>query len=190
MDHMFYECNKLTSLNLSNFNTTSAETLEMMFSNCNSLSSLQLGEFINTHVENMRSMFYGCSELTSFDFQTFNIQREADVYEMFENCNKISSDFCVEILNFKFFVEEKKCIKSCFNEENYKFEYNNACISSCTNNNEFGTISRSAKTICFRNNIECANEYLYFNYTNNNVLISKFVNRITFNLSDSKYFVR
>ena len=34
---MFYECNSLTNLNLSNFNTQNVTNMSWMFDNCNSL---------------------------------------------------------------------------------------------------------------------------------------------------------
>ena len=37
---MFFKCNKLTSLNLSNFNTNNVKDMDSMFSNCPSFTSL------------------------------------------------------------------------------------------------------------------------------------------------------
>ena len=39
-NYMFFGCNKLTSLNLSNFNTNNVEDMRNMFSGCSSLTSL------------------------------------------------------------------------------------------------------------------------------------------------------
>ena len=38
---------------------------------------------------------------------------------------------CVENSQKKYNYEEKKCIESCYNDENYRFEFNNICHSSC-----------------------------------------------------------
>ena len=42
---MFFDCNSLTSLNLSNFNTQNVTDMNYMLSNCNSLTSLNLSNF-------------------------------------------------------------------------------------------------------------------------------------------------
>jgi len=40
MDSMLYDCNSLTNLNLSNFNTQNVTDMGCMFCHCNSLSNL------------------------------------------------------------------------------------------------------------------------------------------------------
>ena len=37
MSYMFFDCNSLTNLNLSNFNTQNVTNMRAMFSDCNSL---------------------------------------------------------------------------------------------------------------------------------------------------------
>ena len=39
-NYMFFNCNKLTSLNLSNFNTNNVNNMSKMFYHCSSLTSL------------------------------------------------------------------------------------------------------------------------------------------------------
>ena len=39
----------------------------------------------------------------------------------------------------KIIMEKKKCIDNCFNDNIYKFEYNNICYMSCPNNTHVGT---------------------------------------------------
>ena len=60
---MFYYCNSLSSLDLSNFNTQNVTNMGYMFSYCNSLSSLDLSNFNTQNVTNMESMFRGCKSL-------------------------------------------------------------------------------------------------------------------------------
>ena len=42
---MYYQCNSLTKLNLSNFNTQNVTNMIGMFQNCNSLTNLNLSNF-------------------------------------------------------------------------------------------------------------------------------------------------
>ena len=55
---MFYNCSKLTSLDLSNLNTKNVTNMSGMFSTCSSLTSLDLSNFNTNNVTNMWRMFY------------------------------------------------------------------------------------------------------------------------------------
>ena len=44
-----------------------------MFSNCSSLTSLDLSNFNTSRVINMQYMFYGCSSMTSLDLSNFDM---------------------------------------------------------------------------------------------------------------------
>ena len=54
---MFYKCNKLLSIDLSNFNTNNVTNMSDMFRNCSSLTSLNLSNFNTNNVTNMSFMF-------------------------------------------------------------------------------------------------------------------------------------
>ena len=54
---MFYGCNSLISLDLSNFNTQNVTNMGCMFYHCNSLKSLDLSNFNTQNVTNMGAMF-------------------------------------------------------------------------------------------------------------------------------------
>ena len=59
---MFCDCNKLTSLNLSNFNTNNVNDMSRMFLGCSSLTSLNLSNFNTNNVTNMSCMFDGINK--------------------------------------------------------------------------------------------------------------------------------
>ena len=67
MAHMFSQCNKITSLDLSNFNTSNVTDMSMMFNGCRSLTSLDLSGWDTSNVTNinMGMMFSGCSKLNT-----------------------------------------------------------------------------------------------------------------------------
>ena len=51
---MFYECEALENLDLSNFNTSNVKDMSLMFNECNALNYLNLLNFtINCNTENM-----------------------------------------------------------------------------------------------------------------------------------------
>ena len=63
MNGMFYDCNSLISLDLSNFNTQNVTNMCWMFRDCNSLISLDLSNFNTQNVTDMYAMFSGCKSL-------------------------------------------------------------------------------------------------------------------------------
>ncbi|SHK33291.1 BspA family leucine-rich repeat surface protein, partial [Hespellia stercorisuis] len=64
MTSMFYNCSKLTSIDLGNFDTSTVTDMKSMFYNCSKLTSIDLGNFDTSTVTSMANMFYGCSSLT------------------------------------------------------------------------------------------------------------------------------
>ena len=65
---MFENCSKLTSLDLSNFNTSNVTDMYFMFYGCSGLTSLDLSNFNTSNVTSMKYMFYGCSALETLDY--------------------------------------------------------------------------------------------------------------------------
>ena len=63
MENMFYNCNRLISLDVSSFNTNNVKNMCGMFYGCSSLEELNLSNFNTNNVTTMSYMFYGCDEL-------------------------------------------------------------------------------------------------------------------------------
>ena len=62
-DFMFYKCESLTNIDLSNFNTQNVTNMEYMFSWCELLTNINLSNFNAQNATNMKYMFYGCISL-------------------------------------------------------------------------------------------------------------------------------
>ena len=73
MEGMFYNCYSLTSINLSNFDTSKVNNMNSMFYGCSSLTSINLSNFNTSKVNDMDFMFYGCSKLQFIDISYFSI---------------------------------------------------------------------------------------------------------------------
>ena len=58
MHWIFYGCSSLTSLDLSNFDTTSVANTDYMFSNCNKLKFINLNNFKETNLTVYNNTFY------------------------------------------------------------------------------------------------------------------------------------
>ena len=90
MSSMFSDCQKLTSLDLSNFNTANVKYMRSMFGFCQELTSLNVTNFNTANVEDMRSMFKNCSALTGiFASNKFVTDQVIDGSDMFSGCDKL-----------------------------------------------------------------------------------------------------
>ena len=91
MSHMFAECLKLESIDLSNFNTEKVTKMNNMFWRSSNLKSIDLSNFNTERVENISQIFSGCSSLVSVDLSNFNTKVVKDMNGMFNNCEKLES---------------------------------------------------------------------------------------------------
>ena len=97
---MFYECSKITSLDMSGFDTSAVTDMNYMFYECSGLTSLVLTGFTTASVSDMRYMFYGCSSLTTLDVSTFEIIGDASLISMFENCSGLTTIYAASDANW------------------------------------------------------------------------------------------
>ncbi len=91
MNHMFYYCMTLKTLDLSKFNTSNVTDMSSMFENCQELGTLNLSSFNTSNVTNMSNMFNNCKKMTSLNLSSFNTSNVTDMSSMFYNCQKMSS---------------------------------------------------------------------------------------------------
>ena len=91
MNHMFYDCSALESLNLTNFNTANVTDMSFMFHGCSALKSLDLTNFNTAKVVYMDNMFYGCSALKSLDLTNFNTAKVVYMDNMFYGCSDLTT---------------------------------------------------------------------------------------------------
>ena len=99
MNAMFYNCSKLTSLNLSNFDTSKVIDMNNMFGYCSKLTSLDLSNFDTSAVTDIDRMFCFCSQLTSLDLSNFDTSEVEDMFRVFHLCSKL------KFINLKNFTE-------------------------------------------------------------------------------------
>ena len=91
MASMFYNCDNLTSLDVSGFNTANVTGMSSMFSGCENLTSLDVSSFNTSNVTNMHEMFFDCKVLTSLDLSHFNTAKVTKMYGMFDGCSGLTS---------------------------------------------------------------------------------------------------
>ena len=97
MNSMFYGCSGLTALDVSNFDTSSVTSMGYMFYGCSGLTALDVSNFDTSNVTSMRSMFGGCSGLTALDVSSFNTSRVSEMTAMFSSCSSLTT---LDLSNF------------------------------------------------------------------------------------------
>ena len=62
-----------------------------MFLSCTNLTTLDLSNFDTSNVYNMMKMFYNCVNLATLDLSSFNTSKIAIMSDMFANCNSLTT---------------------------------------------------------------------------------------------------
>ena len=84
---MFYHCEKLESIDLSSFDTTSVTLMSWMFFHCYLIKKIIIPETFNTsNVESMYSMFSHCKSLISLNLSSFDTTKVTEMSYMFNTC--------------------------------------------------------------------------------------------------------
>ena len=83
---MFRECENLSELNVSSFNTSKVTNMWGMFHSCPNLTLLDLSSFNTSNVTDMEGMFSGCTNLQSVDLGKFYTTNETNTQYMFRRC--------------------------------------------------------------------------------------------------------
>ena len=88
---MFNGCGKLTEIDLSTLDTSSATNMSAMFRNCCDLATADFSSFNTSHVTDMTEMFSGCSNLVSIDLSSFETSNVTSMKSMFDGCGWTAS---------------------------------------------------------------------------------------------------
>ena len=80
---MFIGCFYLTSLYVSNFDTSNVTDMRSMFEGCRNLKSLDVRNFDTSKVITINNMFYRCSGLTSLDLSSLDTSNVTDISNIF-----------------------------------------------------------------------------------------------------------
>lgn len=91
MFHMSDSLSKITSLDLSNFNTGKGFNFKSMFNGCSSLTELDLSSFDTSNGSYFSYMFDGCLSLKSLDLSNFNTSKAITMEYMFRDCQALES---------------------------------------------------------------------------------------------------
>ena len=84
--YMFNDCESLTSLNLSSFNTANVTEMRAMFRRCKALTALDLSSFNISKVIDMEAMFEGDDNLVDLNISSFKTTLPVNLGATFKNC--------------------------------------------------------------------------------------------------------
>ena len=90
-DEMFYGLEKISSIDMSNLNTSNVEYMQYMFAYCRNITDFDLALFDTKKVENMAGMFQGCELISSLDISNFITPNVQDMAYMFDSCLSLTS---------------------------------------------------------------------------------------------------
>ena len=90
--NLFSNLTNVTSIDLSNLDTSGIAGMNGMFENDKVLTNIVFGDNFNTsNATNMTAMFRGCNNLTELDLRMFDTSNVRNMGNMFLNCTKLES---------------------------------------------------------------------------------------------------
>ena len=94
MIYMFDAMSLLSSLDISNFDTSNVTNFGHMFSYDVSLETLNLGNMNTSSAEIMSQMFYDLRKLVTLDISSFDVSKVTNFKEMFVHCISLTTIYC------------------------------------------------------------------------------------------------
>ena len=88
---MFSNCYTLTTLDVSNWDTSNVTDMSWMFSSCNALTTLDVSKWNTSNVTNMYGTFFVCNALTTLDVSNWDTSNVIDMKCMFEYCRELTT---------------------------------------------------------------------------------------------------
>ena len=91
MTSMFGNCSSLTSLDVSNFDTSKVTSINSMFDNCSKLTSLDLSGWDTSSVTDIRRVFALCEKLQNLDISGWVIQNITSTRAIVASCKSLQT---------------------------------------------------------------------------------------------------
>ena len=83
-------CGNLTTLDVSNFNTSNVTDISCMFEKCSKLATIDLSNFNTSNVTDMSSMFELCDKLENIYVSIkWNVENVTSSEKMFKYCESL-----------------------------------------------------------------------------------------------------
>ena len=89
---MFCDCEALTKLNVSEWETSNVTDMREMFSDCKALTELNVSKWKTSNVTRMSTMFLGCKQLKTLDFSEWDVSKVTTMDSMFSGAGLTELD--------------------------------------------------------------------------------------------------
>ena len=86
MSEMFQDCEHLTNVDLSRFESEDITSMSSAFLNCVNLDEIKFTNFNSKNVENMDNTFENCKELTGLNLSSYDITKLTSMESTFKDC--------------------------------------------------------------------------------------------------------
>lgn len=91
MSYLFYECNALTQLDLSNWDTGNIQYMIATFDGCNNLTELNCSTWNTSRVYNMQLAFYNCNSLETIPVRDWDTRSLMYMDKAFAYCTSLTN---------------------------------------------------------------------------------------------------
>ena len=91
INSMFFDCESLTSLNLSSLNLGNVTNMHQMFEGCTGLENISFAGVNTENVTNMGDLFLNCRSLKTIDLSSFNTSKVTNMAYMFYRCTSLTT---------------------------------------------------------------------------------------------------
>ena len=89
ISYLFYECNALTQLDLSNWDTSNIQYMIATFDGCNNLTEVNCSTWNTSKVYNMQLAFYNCNSLETIPVRDWDTKNVMYMNKAFGNCTSL-----------------------------------------------------------------------------------------------------
>lgn len=89
ISYLFYECNSLTQLDLSNWDTSNIQYMIATFDGCNNITELNCSTWNTSKVYNMQLAFYNCNSLETIPVRDWDTRSVMYMDKAFGNCTSL-----------------------------------------------------------------------------------------------------
>ncbi|MBQ9335275.1 MAG: BspA family leucine-rich repeat surface protein [Alphaproteobacteria bacterium] len=90
MQGMFFGCQRLKKIDLSNVDTRSVTNMDNMFRGCINLKEINVSGFDTSNVKSMKGMFAYCQSLEQLDISNFNMSNVKSCDYIFVGCDELN----------------------------------------------------------------------------------------------------
>ena len=114
INSMFFDCESLTSLDLSSLNLGNVTNMHQVFEGCTGLESIIFDGVNTENVTNMGDLFLNCSSLKTIDLSSFNTNKVTNMGYMFYRCTSLTTVYVSDSWTTASVTESNNMFERCY----------------------------------------------------------------------------